>query len=316
MCRSQLTRRPSCSGRARMGRPDAGGCATCSTVCARAAANSSAATARRSRLRPGPRSTRDSSNATRRPFRLPMRRPAPGSLAARSPATPASYCRRTVTSRGRRRRASAFGAAVSSSSTCSSTTPRSAAISTRRSACSTVAIAAEPLDEDRHMRAAELLLFQGRRGSARSLVERAATIRDELGLELSPRLERLRAATSGARRRGVRPLNSPPGSATAAGVRPGVRPLKAPGVRRRQVRPLNSPRGSVTLTVGRSLDGPWRPSLCARHLGSSPRARAPRRRRVRRRGRARRARRADSRSRALRSRSLRPARRCRRADPR
>ncbi len=59
------------------------------------------------------------------------------------------------------------------------------------------AIAAEPLDEDRHLRAAELMLFQGRRGSARSLVERAATIREELGLDPSPRIERLRAATSG-----------------------------------------------------------------------------------------------------------------------
>lgn len=59
------------------------------------------------------------------------------------------------------------------------------------------AIAAEPLDEDRHLRAAELLLFQGRRGSARSLVERAAAIRKELGLDVSPRIDRLRAATSG-----------------------------------------------------------------------------------------------------------------------
>ena len=60
------------------------------------------------------------------------------------------------------------------------------------------AIAGEPLDEDRHLRAAELLLFQGRRGSARSLVERAAAIREELGLGASPRIERLRTATSGA----------------------------------------------------------------------------------------------------------------------
>jgi DNA-binding SARP family transcriptional activator/ATP/maltotriose-dependent transcriptional regulator MalT len=59
------------------------------------------------------------------------------------------------------------------------------------------AIAAEPLDEDRHLQAAELLLFQGRRGSARSLVERAAAIRTDLGLEPTPRLERLRAATTG-----------------------------------------------------------------------------------------------------------------------
>jgi DNA-binding SARP family transcriptional activator/ATP/maltotriose-dependent transcriptional regulator MalT len=59
------------------------------------------------------------------------------------------------------------------------------------------AMAAEPLDEDRHLRAAELLLFQGRRGSARTLVERAAAIRTELGLGSSPRLERLRSSTVG-----------------------------------------------------------------------------------------------------------------------
>ena len=57
------------------------------------------------------------------------------------------------------------------------------------------ALAAEPLDEDRHVRAAELLLFQGRRGSARALVERAAEIRAGLGLVESPRIARLREAT-------------------------------------------------------------------------------------------------------------------------
>ncbi len=57
--------------------------------------------------------------------------------------------------------------------------------------------AAEPLDEDRYLRAAELLLFQGRRGSARALVERAAAVAAELGLEESSRLGRLRAATGG-----------------------------------------------------------------------------------------------------------------------
>jgi DNA-binding SARP family transcriptional activator len=56
---------------------------------------------------------------------------------------------------------------------------------------------AEPLDEERYMRAAELLLFQGRRGSAQSLVERAAAVREELGLGESERLNRLRAATGG-----------------------------------------------------------------------------------------------------------------------
>ena len=55
---------------------------------------------------------------------------------------------------------------------------------------------AEPLDEDRYLRAAELLLFQGRRGSARALVERASAVREELDLGPSQRLERLRAATA------------------------------------------------------------------------------------------------------------------------
>jgi DNA-binding SARP family transcriptional activator len=58
--------------------------------------------------------------------------------------------------------------------------------------------AAQPLDEDRYLRAAELLLFQGRRGSARALVERAAALTAELGIEDSPQLTRLRAATGGA----------------------------------------------------------------------------------------------------------------------
>lgn len=54
---------------------------------------------------------------------------------------------------------------------------------------------AEPLDEDRYLRAAELLLFQGRRGSAQTLVQRAATVREQLGLADSERLTRLREAT-------------------------------------------------------------------------------------------------------------------------
>ena len=56
-------------------------------------------------------------------------------------------------------------------------------------------IAAEPLDEARHLAAAELLLRQGRRGAAGALVDRAAAVREDLGLVASPRLERLRAAT-------------------------------------------------------------------------------------------------------------------------
>jgi DNA-binding SARP family transcriptional activator len=57
--------------------------------------------------------------------------------------------------------------------------------------------AAQPLDEERYLRAAELLLFQGRRGSARTLVDRAAEVRSQLGLEESARLVRLRAAVGG-----------------------------------------------------------------------------------------------------------------------
>ena len=57
------------------------------------------------------------------------------------------------------------------------------------------AAAEEPLDEDRFVRAAELLLFQGRRGSARTLVDRALATRESLGLPESQRLARLRAAT-------------------------------------------------------------------------------------------------------------------------
>ncbi len=56
---------------------------------------------------------------------------------------------------------------------------------------------AEPLDEERYLRAAELLLFQGRRGSAQTLVDRATAVREQLGLGESERLTRLRAATGG-----------------------------------------------------------------------------------------------------------------------
>jgi DNA-binding SARP family transcriptional activator/ATP/maltotriose-dependent transcriptional regulator MalT len=56
---------------------------------------------------------------------------------------------------------------------------------------------AEPLDEDRYLRAAELLLFQGRRGSAQALVDRASAVREQLGLGESGQLTRLRAATRG-----------------------------------------------------------------------------------------------------------------------
>ena len=57
------------------------------------------------------------------------------------------------------------------------------------------AITAEPLDEQRYLLAAELLLQQGRRGGARALVARAAAVRSELGLSDTARLLRLRQAT-------------------------------------------------------------------------------------------------------------------------
>ena len=53
----------------------------------------------------------------------------------------------------------------------------------------------EPLDEERYLRAAELLLRQGRRGGARGIVERATAVRDGLGLPPGPRLVRLMRAT-------------------------------------------------------------------------------------------------------------------------
>ena len=56
-------------------------------------------------------------------------------------------------------------------------------------------IAIEPFDEARYLACAELLLMQRRRGSARSLVDRAVELRDSLRLPPSPRLDRLVAAT-------------------------------------------------------------------------------------------------------------------------
>ncbi|MEA2169231.1 MAG: hypothetical protein QOF76_2531, partial [Solirubrobacteraceae bacterium] len=61
---------------------------------------------------------------------------------------------------------------------------------------------AEPLDEDRRLRAAELLLFQGRRGSAKTLVERAVAQRGELGIVPDRRLARLADAV------GIGPLDA------------------------------------------------------------------------------------------------------------
>ena len=56
-------------------------------------------------------------------------------------------------------------------------------------------IAIEPFDEARYLACAELLLLQRRRGSARSLVDRALELRESLRLPPSPRLDRLVAAT-------------------------------------------------------------------------------------------------------------------------
>jgi DNA-binding SARP family transcriptional activator len=56
-------------------------------------------------------------------------------------------------------------------------------------------IAIEPFDEARYLACAELLLLQRRRGSARSLVDRAVELRESLRLPPSPRLDRLVAAT-------------------------------------------------------------------------------------------------------------------------
>lgn len=53
------------------------------------------------------------------------------------------------------------------------------------------AIEAEPLDEDRLLRAAELRIFQGRRGSARSLIERVLALRADLGVGVDGQLGRL-----------------------------------------------------------------------------------------------------------------------------
>lgn len=54
-----------------------------------------------------------------------------------------------------------------------------------------VAIAVEPLDESRSVRAARILLSQGRRATARQLVHHAIAVLDELGLPPSPDLTAL-----------------------------------------------------------------------------------------------------------------------------
>jgi DNA-binding SARP family transcriptional activator len=58
------------------------------------------------------------------------------------------------------------------------------------------AIEIQPLDEARYLRSAELLLQQGRRGSAHAVARRAADIRDALSLPRSPQLQRLLASTA------------------------------------------------------------------------------------------------------------------------
>jgi DNA-binding SARP family transcriptional activator len=55
------------------------------------------------------------------------------------------------------------------------------------------AIAAEPMDESRYVKAASALIRQGRRGTARDLVDRAVRLADELGLRLGTELVALRS---------------------------------------------------------------------------------------------------------------------------
>ncbi|MCU1387991.1 MAG: hypothetical protein JWL72_1329 [Ilumatobacteraceae bacterium] len=55
------------------------------------------------------------------------------------------------------------------------------------------AIAAEPMDESRYVEAASVLIRQGRRGTARDLVERAVRLADDLGLRSSTELVALQS---------------------------------------------------------------------------------------------------------------------------
>ena len=52
---------------------------------------------------------------------------------------------------------------------------------------------ADPADDRRHMQAARLLLAQGRRGAAETVVRRAETVLDELGLPITSALRALRS---------------------------------------------------------------------------------------------------------------------------
>jgi DNA-binding SARP family transcriptional activator len=55
----------------------------------------------------------------------------------------------------------------------------------------------EPLDERRYVRAARLLLLQGRRASARDVVRRAEAVGAELDIEPSADLRRLMTEVGG-----------------------------------------------------------------------------------------------------------------------
>lgn len=59
------------------------------------------------------------------------------------------------------------------------------------------AVELEPLDEDRHLRAARLFLDQGRRGAAASMLRRARRVTEELGLPPSPVVAELEARIAG-----------------------------------------------------------------------------------------------------------------------
>jgi DNA-binding SARP family transcriptional activator len=57
------------------------------------------------------------------------------------------------------------------------------------------AIELAPYEEDRHLRMVEHLLSQGRRGSARRMLERARAALDEMGLPPTAALAKMEAAT-------------------------------------------------------------------------------------------------------------------------
>ena len=186
--RGALARAPTC-------RPAAAGCATCSTACARRAAISSPATASRSCSRPRRSSTRGAS----RQSAAAVRSAAPAEQAGLARAALARYAGDLLPAdryeawasapRERlRRRYLDLLDLLSDDAVERGDLDEAIRLLDQ-------AQVAEPLDESRYVRAAELLLFQGRRGSAAVLVERALKLRAGLGLPETPTLTRLRDAT-------------------------------------------------------------------------------------------------------------------------